>query len=167
MLIYLIIAGLSEGTPVILTSNVLPSSRLLQLAAEIKPLQLIDAPTAGGYKEAKGGSLTVFASGETDALSASHSVLSALSTQGGNATNLHFIGGGAGSATKVKAVNSLLEAIHLAVTGEGFAFAKHKKMDIERVFKVLSGGAARSFIMSDRECFLMCCMTHDVDKPHT
>ncbi|KAL0243816.1 hypothetical protein I308_105078 [Cryptococcus tetragattii IND107] len=143
-------AGLSEGTPVILTSNVLPSSRLLQLAAEIKPLQLIDAPTAGGYKEAKGGSLTVFASGETDALSASHSVLSALSTQGGNATNLHFIGGGAGSATKVKAVNSLLEAIHLAVTGEGFAFAKHKKMDIERVFKVLSGGAARSFIMSDR-----------------
>lgn len=167
MLISPIIAGLLEGTPVILTSNALPSSRLLQLAAEIKPLQLIDAPTAGGYEEAKGGSLTVFASGEPDALSASHSVLSALSTQGGNATNLHFIAGGAGSATKLKAVNSLLEAIHLAVTGEGFAFAKHKEMDIERVFKVLSGGAARSFIMSDRECFSMCCMIHDVDKHHS
>ncbi|WWD22500.1 hypothetical protein CI109_106993 [Kwoniella shandongensis] len=146
-------SALPQGSTIILCSTVAPADAVkLQglLDKQNKGLQLIDAPTSGGPKRSATGDLAIMASGTTEALSKASSVLQALSTQAGNAKNLHYIPGGVGNGSKVKAVNQLLACIHLAVAAEGFAFAKHKGMDLKTVFDVVSKGAASSYMMLDR-----------------
>lgn len=50
----------------------------------------------------------------------------------------------------MKAVNQLLAGIHICATAEATAFARHKGMDLEAVYEVVSKGAASSYCMKDR-----------------
>ncbi|WVQ93674.1 hypothetical protein IAU59_000750 [Kwoniella sp. CBS 9459] len=147
-----LVTSLPKNSLIIICSTIPPSE-----ASRIQTLldthqsghQLIDAPVSGGPSRAIKGDLSIFASGKDEALSRAYPVLSTLSTSAGNA-NLHFIPGGLGSGSKVKLVNNLLAGIHLAVAAEGLAFAKYKKMDLDKVFQVVRGGAASSYMMIDR-----------------
>ncbi|KAK8845549.1 hypothetical protein IAR55_006264 [Kwoniella newhampshirensis] len=146
-------SALPEGSTVILCSTIAPADAVkLQglLDKQQKGLQLVDAPISGGPSRSATGDLTIMASGSNEALSKASIVLQALSGQAGNKSNLHFIPGGVGNGSKVKAVNQLLAGIHLAVAAEGFAFAKRKGMDLQTVFGVVSKGAASSYMMLDR-----------------
>ncbi|WVQ80864.1 hypothetical protein IAT38_002971 [Cryptococcus sp. DSM 104549] len=148
-----IAASLANNTPVILCSTISPTAAFdisERLAALPSSPQLVDAPISGGPTRARAGNLSIMASGPLPALSSSHSILSALSTQTGSTGNLHFIPGGVGSGLKMKAVNQLLASVHLVVAAEGMAFAKFKGMDLSTVFDVVSGGAAKSYMMVDR-----------------
>ena len=51
----------------------------------------------------------------------------------------------------MKAVNQLLAGIHICATAEATAFARHKGMDLEAVYEVVSKGAASSYCMKDSE----------------
>jgi 3-hydroxyisobutyrate dehydrogenase len=50
----------------------------------------------------------------------------------------------------MKLVNNLLACVHLAVAAEGLAFARRKGMDLDEVMKVISSGAAYSYVAVDR-----------------
>ena len=60
--------------------------------------------------------------------------------------------GGVGFGSKIKAVNQLLAGVHICATAEATAFARHKGMDLEAVYEVVSKGAASSYCMKDRKC---------------
>ncbi|WVF66042.1 hypothetical protein IAT40_000780 [Kwoniella sp. CBS 6097] len=147
-----LVTSLPDSSLIIICSTIPPSeaTRIQTLLdTHKKGHQLIDAPVSGGPSRAIKGDLSIFASGPEEALSKAHPTLSALSTSAGN-SNLHFIPGGLGSGSKVKLVNNLLAGIHLAVAAEGLAFAKYKGMDLDKVFQVVKGGAASSYMMIDR-----------------
>ncbi|OCF44113.1 hypothetical protein I317_02067 [Kwoniella heveanensis CBS 569] len=147
-----LVTSLPQNSLIIICSTIPPSEAIriqTLLDTHKKGHQLIDAPVSGGPSRAVKGDLSIFASGSEEALSRAHPILSVLSTSAGNA-NLHFIPGGLGSGSKIKLVNNLLAGIHLAVAAEGLAFAKYKKMDLDKVFQVVRGGAASSYMMIDR-----------------
>lgn len=55
-----------------------------------------------------------------------------------------------GTASKIKAVDSLLSAVHLATAAEAVNFARRKGMDLSAVMQVINTGAAASYMASDR-----------------
>lgn len=52
----------------------------------------------------------------------------------------------------MKVVNQLLAGVHLCAAAEAMSFAQHKKMDLDKVFGVVSIGAGSSYMMVDRMC---------------
>ncbi|RSH81488.1 hypothetical protein EHS25_006845 [Saitozyma podzolica] len=146
-------AAMPENGVIVLCSTIAPSAAL-KIQASLDKLQrglkLIDAPVSGGPSRANIGDLAVMASGDDTALAKACSVLQAMATQAGNAVNLHFIPGGVGFGSKMKAVNQLLAGVQLAVAGEALAFARKKGMDLDAVYDVVSSGAASSYVMKDR-----------------
>ncbi|WWC58105.1 uncharacterized protein I303_100640 [Kwoniella dejecticola CBS 10117] len=143
---------LPEKSTIIIASTISPneaSSLQAQLNALSKDIQIVDAPVSGGPSRASTGDLSIFASGSEAALSEAYWILSAISSSK-TKDNLHFIPGGVGSGSKIKLLNNLLAAIHLAVAAEALNFAKFKKMDLQKVFEVVKNGAAWSYMMVDR-----------------
>ncbi|CAD6572108.1 MAG: tRNA-splicing endonuclease subunit sen54, partial [Tremellales sp. Tagirdzhanova-0007] len=146
-------AVLPEGSTIIVCSTISPvfATQLQgRLEKAGRGIQLIDAPVSGGPIRAAKGDLAIIASGETAALSKASSVLHAMSTQAGHQANLHFIPGGVGAGSKVKVVNQLLAGVHLCAAAEALAFARKKAMDLNKVFEVVSHGAASSYMLNDR-----------------
>jgi len=87
-------AVLPHGSTIIVCSTIAPTSviRIQTLLDQSeRGLQLVDAPVSGGPHRSTNGDLAIMASGEPTALSKACSVLQAMSTQAGNARNLHFI----------------------------------------------------------------------------
>ncbi|MQM12937.1 hypothetical protein Taro_045857 [Colocasia esculenta] len=127
------VSALPVGSSIILSSTVSPGyvTRLEQrLKGENKNLKLVDAPVSGGVKRAADGTLTIMASGTTEALEHAGSVLSALSEK------LYIINGGCGAASSVKMVNQLLAGVHIAAASEAMAFGA-KNQNISVFFYVL------------------------------
>ena len=164
-----LIKVLPDGASIILCSTVSPTDALgleTSLAALKRELHLVDAPCSGGPRRAATGDLSMMASGELVALRKSAPVLQAMSSALGNASNLHYIrkrgdtnpvgransvAGGVGSGSKAKAVNQLLACVHLCAVAEAFNLAAKKGMDLSKVYDVVKGGAAWSYILTDRE----------------
>ncbi|TYJ54777.1 hypothetical protein B9479_004534 [Cryptococcus floricola] len=135
------IASIIEQSVPVIVNQTIPSSLANTLSAALssRGLHLINAPITHPI------SPIIFASASSPSqLSSAYPILSALSDK------VHYIPGDVTAASKVKAVNSLLEAIHLSVFCEGFALAAKKGMDLDTVYQVVANGAARSFIMVDR-----------------
>ncbi|WVW81780.1 hypothetical protein I302_103777 [Kwoniella bestiolae CBS 10118] len=148
-----IASTLPKDSIIIICSTISPSEATnlqTRLDGLSNNIQIIDAPVSGGPSRASTGELSIFASGPTEALEKAHFILSTLSSATKDKKNLHYIPGGLGSGSKVKLINNLLASIHLAVAAEGMAFAKYKNMDTEKVFEVVRGGAAYSYMMVDR-----------------
>ncbi|WVQ76198.1 hypothetical protein IAR50_005861 [Cryptococcus sp. DSM 104548] len=138
---YLGIASIIEQSVPVIVNQTISSSlaHALSEALSSHGLNLINAPIINPT------SPLIFASASSPTqLSFAYPILSALSDK------IHLIPGDVGAASKFKAVNSLLEAVHLSVFCEGFALAAKKRMDLDTVYQVVANGAARSFIMVDR-----------------
>ena len=58
--------------------------------------------------------------------------------------------GGVGTAAKVKTVDTLLAAVHLATAAEAVNFARHKGMDLTAVMQIINSGAAASYMAASR-----------------
>lgn len=78
-------------------------------------VKVIDCPVSGGTARAADGTLTIFASGETDAIQRARGLLGDMSAK------LYVIPGGAGAASKLKMVNQLLVGTHIAAAAEAMA----------------------------------------------
>ena len=50
----------------------------------------------------------------------------------------------------MKAVDSLLSAVHLATAAEAVNFAHHKGMNLDAVMQIINSGAAASYMAADR-----------------
>jgi 3-hydroxyisobutyrate dehydrogenase len=137
--------ALKPGATVILMSTCAPG-RVEQIAARVEKSgrQIIDAPVSGGVAGAKGGTLTIMASGNKSTFDAAKPVLSAMGS------NLFYLGDKPGQGAAMKTVNQLMCGVHIAVAAEALAFAEQAGIDPKLALEILSGSAAQSWMLKAR-----------------
>ena len=103
----------------------------------------VDAPVSGGQAGAEGGTLTVMAGGDADAVERIAPVIAAYSKA------VRRIGG-PGAGQKAKMVNQICIAGVVQGLAEAVHFARHADLDAEAVYAAISQGAAQSWQMDNR-----------------
>jgi 3-hydroxyisobutyrate dehydrogenase len=140
--------GVAQGAPsgslVIDMSTISPSATrdfAGRLAA--RGVAMLDAPVSGGSEGAKKGTLSIFVGGDAADLERARPVLDSLGT-----TITHV--GPIGSGQAVKAVNQVILAGTYLGVAEGIILALKAGLDVDQVVGALSGGAAQSWVLTNR-----------------
>ena len=118
-------------------------ARQLSVEAEGLGLHSVDAPVSGGQSGAEAGTLSIMCGGTKAAFDAAAPVMQAYA-----ARMVHIGGPGAGQTTKM--VNQIAIAGVLQGLSEALRFAQASKLDTDKVFEAVSGGAAASWQMLNR-----------------
>jgi 3-hydroxyisobutyrate dehydrogenase len=140
--------GVADGAPagslVVDMSTISPSATrdFAQRLAQAD-VAMLDAPVSGGSEGAKKGTLSIFVGGDAADLERARPVLGSLGT-----TITHVGPIGAGQA--VKAVNQVILAGTYLGVAEGVVLALKAGLDVEQVVAALSGGAAQSWVLTNR-----------------
>jgi 3-hydroxyisobutyrate dehydrogenase len=103
----------------------------------------VDAPVSGGSEGAQNGTLTIMCGGSEPDVERARPILA---TMGKAITHMGPVG--AGQATK--AVNQVILAGTYLGVAEGMVLAIKAGLDAEKVVEALSGGAAASWVLSNR-----------------
>jgi 3-hydroxyisobutyrate dehydrogenase len=136
--------GAATGSLVVDMSTISPSATrdfAERLAAN--GVAMLDAPVSGGSEGAKKGTLSIFVGGDAADLERARPVLESLGT-----TITHV--GPIGSGQAVKAVNQVILAGTYLGVAEGVVLALKAGLDVEQVVAALSGGAAQSWVLTNR-----------------
>jgi 3-hydroxyisobutyrate dehydrogenase len=137
-------SGAASGTLVIDMSTISPSAtRDFAERLRQKGVGMLDAPVSGGSEGARKGTLSIFVGGEAADLERARPVLESLGT-----TITHVGPIGAGQA--VKAVNQVILAGTYLGVAEGIVLAVKAGLDVDQVVAALSGGAAQSWVLTNR-----------------
>jgi 3-hydroxyisobutyrate dehydrogenase len=137
-------SGAGRGSLVVDMSTISPSATrdfAARLAAQ--GVAMVDAPVSGGSEGAKKGTLSIFVGGDVAEVERARPVLAAMGT-----TITHVGPIGAGQA--VKAVNQVILAGAYLGVAEGIVLAIKAGLDVEQVVTALSGGAAQSWVLTNR-----------------
>ena len=139
-----LLARMRPGAGLIVMSTVGPEAvqELVGPAAE-RGVQLVDAPVTGGIARAASGDLRLFVSGDPTAVESQRALLESMGTVVG-------CGEQVGRGQSFKAVNQLLCAVHIVAGAEALALAEELGLEPAEVLEAVSGGAAGSFMLSDR-----------------
>ena len=136
--------GAAAGSLVVDMSTISPSAtRGFSQRLAQTDVAMLDAPVSGGSEGAKKGTLSIFVGGEAADLERARPVLESLGT-----TITHVGPIGAGQA--VKAVNQVILAGTYLGVAEGVVLALKSGLDVEQVVAALSGGAAQSWVLTNR-----------------
>jgi 3-hydroxyisobutyrate dehydrogenase len=139
-----IIQGAKEGTIVVDMSTISPSAtRSIAAALEEKGIKMVDAPVSGGSEGAEKGTLTIMLGGDAADIDKARPVLE---TMGKTITHV----GPVGSGQVTKAINQIIIAGTYLGVAEGMALGMKAGLDMETVVAALSGGAAASWVLSNR-----------------
>jgi 3-hydroxyisobutyrate dehydrogenase len=118
-------------------------ARQINVEGRDKEVLCVDAPVTGGQAGAESGQLSVMCGGSAKAIEAARPVMAAY------AKRITHIGkAGAGQSTKM--VNQICIAGALAGLSEAIRFAQGARLDMDRVYEAISGGAAQSWQMDNR-----------------
>ncbi len=136
--------GAKTGTLVIDMSTISPSATR-QFAERLSAdgVAMLDGPVSGGSEGAKKGTLSIFIGGDAADLERARPVLASLGT-----TITHV--GPIGSGQAVKAVNQVILAGTYIGVAEGIVLALKAGLDVEQTVAALSGGAAQSWVLTNR-----------------
>jgi 3-hydroxyisobutyrate dehydrogenase len=137
--------ALPAGAVVLCCTTIAPeAARALEAKLGEAGLLLLDAPVSGGAKAARGGSMTVMASGAPEAFAAAAPVLDAI------ADKVWRLGDHAGIGSTVKMVNQLLAGVHIATAAEALALGIRAGADPNTLFEVISSSAGSSWMWQNR-----------------
>ncbi|MBF8289828.1 MAG: NAD(P)-dependent oxidoreductase [Chloroflexi bacterium] len=137
-------SGAGSGTLVVDMSTISPSAtRDFAARLATQGVGMLDAPVSGGSEGAKKGTLSIFVGGEAANLDRARPVLAAMGT-----TITHV--GPIGSGQAVKAVNQVILAGTYLGVAEGIVLAIKAGLDVEQIVAALSGGAAQSWVLTNR-----------------
>ena len=136
--------GFTSGSLLIDCSTISPASAR-EFAARLGELgvAMIDAPVSGGSEGAVAGTLTIMAGGAPADLERADDVLHAM---GRSVTHL----GPIGSGQVAKAVNQVILCGTYLGVAEGMVLAMKAGVDVEQLTAALAGGAAGSWVLSNR-----------------
>ena len=136
---------LAPGSVVLCCVTVAPEAarKLAARLAEIGVVML-DTPVSGGQVAARGGSMTVMASGPAAAFDRVAPVLDAI------AGKVWRLGDDVGVGSTVKMVNQLLAGVHIAVAAEAMALGIRAGADPQTLFDVISSSAGSSWMWQNR-----------------
>lgn len=144
-----IMAGAKPCAVVVDTSTISPTAtrQIAQKLSE-KDIRMVDAPVSGGSEGATLGTLAIMVGGEVDDVEYVRPVLEAMGS-----TITHV--GPIGSGQLTKAINqTIIAGVYWAVA-EGMAQGLKAKLDMEKVIAAISGGAAGSWVLSNRAGFMI------------
>jgi len=119
-------------------------ARSLAVRLAERQLRLLDAPVSGGAGAARGGTMTVMASGTPAAFDQAGPVLDAI------AGKVWRLGDEAGVGSTIKMVNQLLAGVHIAVAAEAMALGIRAGADPQTLFEVISSSAGSSWMWQNR-----------------
>jgi 3-hydroxyisobutyrate dehydrogenase len=125
-------------------STISPSEtiRLGSLVAE-HGAAWIDAPVSGGSEGAARGTLSIMIGGDPEDVQRANPYLEAFGT-----TITHV--GALGDGQTVKLVNQILVVVNQLAVSEALVFAEAAGLDLARTLDAVSGGAAGSWMLSNR-----------------
>jgi 3-hydroxyisobutyrate dehydrogenase len=136
--------GAKPGTLVVDMSTISPSAtRAFAERLAANGVSMLDGPVSGGSEGAKKGTLSIFIGGDAADLENARPVLQSLGT-----TITHVGPIGAGQAAK--AVNQVILAGTYLGVAEGIVLAIKSGLDVEPLVQALSGGAAQSWVLTNR-----------------
>jgi 3-hydroxyisobutyrate dehydrogenase len=108
----------------------------------------LDCPVSGGSEGAVNGTLAMMVGGDESILERARSTLDAITK-----SIVHI--GPTGSGQACKAVNQIICAGLYETVAEALAFGKAAGLDMDRVVKVVSGGAASNWVLDNRSNFML------------
>ncbi|WP_225204885.1 NAD(P)-dependent oxidoreductase [Novosphingobium huizhouense] len=118
-------------------------ARQIAVEGRDKELLCVDAPVTGGQSGAEAGTLAIMCGGSEQAIEAARPVLAAYAKR-----VVHVGKSGAGQTAKM--ANQMCIAGTLAGLSEAIRFAQAARLDLDKVFEAISGGAAQSWQMDNR-----------------
>ncbi len=118
-------------------------ARQLSVEAKSRETHFVDAPVTGGQAGAENGTLSIMCGGTETAVEAARPILAAYA-----ARVTHIGRAGSGQATKM--ANQICIAGVLAGLSEALRFAQNARLDTDKVYEAISGGAAQSWQMDNR-----------------
>lgn len=118
-------------------------ARQLSVEAEGRGIHVVDAPVSGGQAGAENGKLSIMCGGSEEAFAAAEIIMSVYA-----ARIVHVGRTGAGQTTKM--CNQIAIAGVLEGLSEALRFAQASRLDIDKVYEAISGGAAQSWQMDNR-----------------
>ena len=135
-------ASLKPGQIVVDMSTISPEATV-EFAGRLEAMgvEMLDAPVSGGQKGATEGTLTIMVGGKSEVFERARPAFEAM---GRNIVHC----GPHGNGQRVKAVNQVICALNILAASEGMLFAKRAGLDLETVHKVVSSGAAGSWLLS-------------------
>ncbi len=136
--------GLAAGSLFIDCSTISPLSAQ-EIAGQLSDLgvTMLDAPVSGGSEGARLGTLSIMVGGNHEDVERARPVLNAM---GSTVTHL----GAVGSGQWAKAINQvILAGVYLGVA-EGITLGLKAGLDVEKVVGALVGGAAASWVLTNR-----------------
>jgi 3-hydroxyisobutyrate dehydrogenase len=135
--------GLKEGQVVIDMSSISPAeTQRYATRLREKKVEMLDAPVTGGEKGAIEGTLAIMVGGKRETFDKCRPILQAMG-------KTIVYAGESGSGQKTKLVNQILCAQHIVAMADGLRFARQSGLDMETTLKVVSGGAAGSWMLSN------------------
>lgn len=138
------IYGLEEGNLLIDHSTISPKrTRYIAGCLEQKGVHMLDAPISGGSEGAVNGTLSIMVGGDEAQFQRAMPLFEAM---GKTITHVGAIGAG----QTVKLVNQILVVVTMLGVGEALLFAQAGGLDLEKTLQAVSGGAAGSWMLSNR-----------------
>ena len=139
-----VIHGAQQGAIVVDMSTISPiaTGRIADALKE-KKIKMLDAPVSGGSEGAENGTLTIMVGGEAADLEKVMPVLEAMGK-----TITHVGPTGAGQITK--AINQIIISGTYLTVAEGLTLGLKAGLDMPKIVKALSGGAANSWVLTNR-----------------
>lgn len=139
-----VIHGAGPEAIVVDMSTISPTStRRIGKALAEKKIKMVDAPVSGGSEGARKGTLSIMAGGEESDF---QTVLPVLKAMGKTIRRI----GPLGSGQMAKAINQVIIAGTYWSVAEGVALGLKAGLDMENVLEALGGGAASSWILTNR-----------------
>ena len=139
-----VIHGASPGAILIDMSTISPTAtRCMADVLGEKGIKMLDAPVSGGPEGAQQGTLTIMVGGEADDVEKALPILEAMGK-----TITHV--GPIGSGQVTKAINQVIIAGTYLSVAEGLSLGIKAGLDMEKVINALSGGAANSWVFTNR-----------------
>jgi 3-hydroxyisobutyrate dehydrogenase/putative dehydrogenase len=105
--------------------------------------RVVDAPVTGGTARASTGDLVIFAAGEKVSLDHIAPILTAMG-------RVKTVGSRPGDGQGIKVINQHLCAVHIVAAAEALNLAQSLGLDPTQVLPLVEGGAAGSWMLSDR-----------------
>ncbi len=138
------IYGIESGNLVIDMSTISPQmTRYIAGALAQKGAHMLDAPISGGSEGAANGTLSIMVGGSALQVERAMPYFEAM---GKTITHVGEIGAG----QTVKLVNQILVVVTMLGVSEALLFAQAGGLDLEKTLTAVSGGAAGSWMLSNR-----------------
>jgi 3-hydroxyisobutyrate dehydrogenase len=136
--------GLSAGSLVVDHSTISPSATK-EFASRVNTVDAhwLDAPVSGGSEGAANGTLSIMVGGDAEQFDRALPQFEIMGT-----TITHV--GPQGAGQLVKAVNQILVVVNQLAVSEALLLAEAGDLDLESALKAVEGGAAGSWMLSNR-----------------